>query len=180
VSFFTFMIVAFFIYGIFARKNQPPVRRPRDAEDQLPRQAPAAAPRRPAGPSRQVRPTRGNVLTNLERQLREAAKPAAFPADQDRNDSGEPVPAAPTSPMAGYVQTEGVGDAEGTWGTEGREYAPRPDNLSVIEQSGIGVKDYAQGQGAGSLVFASSDIVQGIIWAEVLRTPRGKRPYSRK
>jgi len=188
VDFFTFIIIAAFIYSFFAKKDKPPQRRPRSPEDQ---------PRTPL---------RGNIFENLERQIRESAE--RF--DQERHAGrGEksisaPVEPAPHPTFRGKTESspgadtsdadirktlarqnsagiEGAGDEEGTWGTEGREYAQRQEKAVMFEQTGIQSKpDDFQETTAGSLIFSPSEIMQGMIWAEVLKEPRGKRALSRR
>jgi len=71
-----------------------------------------------------------------------------------------------------YVSTEGIQGTEGQWGTEGREYAERKRADAVATRPQSGIKPV--------IAFSSSDIIQGVMWAEILKKPRARGPYSRK
>ncbi len=219
MDFFTFIIIAVFIYNIFSKKDKPPRRGQRSAED--PRRTPQPDAEREREIAREVRPQRGGLFENLERQIREASEKLEKELQGERSQPQPQKPAPvktyrrtteqPRSKVSppqelSYRETEGVwghegrsdydkyvskqgtagvegtGGVEGTWGTEGREYADRYwEKTSEIEQSEIGAgPSYAQERYAGALGFSSSEIVQGIIWAEVLKEPKGRRAMSRR
>lgn len=82
----------------------------------------------------------------------------------------------------GTVGVEGVKGKEGTWGVEGREYARRQqERTGALEQSEIGAgSDYGREGYGGDLNFSPTGVMQGIIWAEVLKAPKGKRMMVRR
>jgi hypothetical protein len=216
VDFFTFIIIAVFLYNIFSKKDKPPRRGQRSAED--PQRTPPPGAEREREIAREVRPQRGGLFENLERQIREASEKLEKELQGERSQPQKPAPVKtyrrtteqPRSKVSppqepSYQETEGVwgdegrsnydkyvskqgtagvegtGGVEGTWGTEGRDYADRWERTSEIEQSEIGVgPGYSQERYAGALGFSSSEIVQGIIWAEVLKEPKGRRAMSRR
>lgn len=211
MDFFTFIIIAVFIYNIFAKRNKPPQRRQRSAEEaRLPQNQ---AEREPVRPERRKKES---IFENLERQIRESAerlekelqgqpqKPAPVKTykkqAQSRPSTVQPPRQEPYTETEGVwgeegrsdydkyvsqqgtVGVEGIGGQEGAWGAEGSEYAQRQRNKTgAIEQSEIGAgPDYGREGYAGVLGFSSAEIVQGIIWAEVLKEPKGKRMMARR
>jgi len=213
VDFFTFIIIAVFIYNIFAKKDKPPQRRQRSPEEaRLPQ---TEAEREPVRPERRKKES---IFENLERQIRESAerlekelqgqpqpqKPAPVKTYKRQTES-RPSTVQPSRQEAyadtegvwgeegrsdydkyvskqGTVGVEGVRGQEGAWGSEGSEYARRQqERAGAIEQAEIGAgPDYGQERYAEALGFSSAEIVQGIIWAEVLKEPKGKRMMARR
>lgn len=226
MDFFSFFLIAAFIYGIFAKKDKPPQRRPGSPEDN----------RTPTRPQTEAQGRKGNIFENLERQLRETAekfeqelqgektvpprpatvktlrprqvnRPAAggqktrgtrgtegYPgaegmwgtegrSEYDRYVSSQGSQGAEgMAGQEGTIGSEGAWGTEGTWGSEGQAYRNRPSQaVSAIEKSAIGVSPiYAQEIGLSHLGFSPKEVVQGIIWAEVLKEPKGKRALSRR
>ncbi len=211
MDFFTFIIIAVFVYNIFARKDKPPQRRQRSAEEaRLPQNQAEGEPVRPE------RRKKESIFETLERQIRESAeqlekelqgqpqKPAPVKTYKKQTQS-RPSTAQPSRPEAyaetegvwgtegrsdydkyvsqqGTVGVEGVRGQEGAWGAEGSEYGRRRrEKADAIEQSEIGAgPGYGQERYVGALGFSSDEIVQGIIWAEVLKAPKGKRMLARR
>lgn len=223
MDFFTFIIIAVFVYNIFSKKDKRPQRSQRSAEDnQIP---PKPVTQMQGGKKKE------SIFENLERQIRESAESLERELQGGKAAPRKPMPAE-TSPRRkeyrtstktqkakGYQETEGVwgnegrsdydkyvstqgtqgseglrgkegirgqegmGGQEGTWGTEGSHYASRQQRkASAIEQSEIGSGSFVPQRelATGTLGFSSSNIVQGIIWSEVLKEPRGKRGISRR
>lgn len=237
MDFFTFIIIASFIYSIFAKRDKAPQRRPRGTEDNpIPPITQSPKPVTTAAKPAEMQ-GRKNIFENLERQIRETAE-----RFEQELQGGKTVP-TPTKPRTvktvrprpertnentrgagGYQETEGswgtegrsdydryvsnqgtqgsegaegqegrlgqegtLGNegawgTEGAWGAEGGYYAQRQKAAgSAIEQGAIGVNTtYEPKKRIASIGFSGSEIMQGIIWAEVLKEPRGKRGLSRR
>jgi hypothetical protein len=226
VDFFTFIVIAAFIYSFFSKKDKPPQRGQRSAPDTRPQ------PRTPA-PQKKTE----SIFESLERQLRESAekfeqelqggktvprKPAPVETYRRRKDYRSPSTARSarsqgpegawgqegrsrydqytstqgtqglegTQGREGLRGQEGIGGheglrgTEGTWGTEGSYYAQKEASMaSSIEQSEIGSASpisSSQERRIGTLAFSPSQVVQGIIWSEILKEPRGKKAFSRR
>lgn len=204
MDFVTFIIIGILIYSFLGRKNKPPQRTARSAEEAKKQARP-----RPQQPSKPERKREG-FFESLERQIRESAEEL----ERELKTGGDEKTVRPTrqasrklepkrapAPEAAY---EGV---EGAWGVEGRsDYGrhqskqgrlkkdktakPEKDTgireeLSLIEQTAIQSSDkvFADSERKNletALGFSSSEIVQGVVWAEILKEPRGRRPFSRK
>ncbi len=215
MDFFTFIIIAVFLYNIFTKKDKPPQRTQRRAEDSRIPSQPLTQTRNGMDRevSRQGRKRKESIFENLERQIRESAERFEQELQGGRAESQKPTKAEAsqrrtipqkslsTQGTMDYQETEGVwGDegrsdydkylstqgtqgAEGMAGQEGAPYALRQiERTSAIEQSEIGASPiYSQtGSLAGTLGFSSSEVVQGIIWAEILKEPKGRRGFSRR
>jgi len=218
VDFFTFIVIAVFVYNLFAKKDKRPVRRQRSAEDtERPLQPQARTEMQPAR-TKQPEPTRGGFFGNLEKQIRDAAEmieqELQGQSDQSQKTSHPKTYRRVTDSRSisgnkntkideqnesvwgqegssnydRYVSTqgtqgvEGIAGQEGTWGTEGSFYASRQNKQkTAIVQEEIGSSPiYSEEIYEGTLAVSSSAIVQGIIWAEVLKEPKGKRGISRR
>ncbi|HHV63912.1 MAG TPA: hypothetical protein GXX46_02365 [Peptococcaceae bacterium] len=219
MDFFTFIIIAAFIYSIFSKKDKPPQRGQRGSQGPRP-QTGTPAPRK----------KRESIFESLERQLRESAeqlerelqsgraappKPTTVetyrrkkeyrPSSTPRS-ARSPIPEGAwgqegrsrydkypstqgTQGLEGTPGREGLGGQEGTWGTEGiwgtegAYYAQKEaGRASAIEQSEIGLASPIYGsqkRRTGTFVFSPSQVVQGIIWSEILKEPRAKKTFAR-
>lgn len=184
------------------RKDKPPQRTVRPAEE-----AKKQARTRPQQASKPERKREG-FFESLERQIRESAEALERELKAGRDEKAEsapgqvgrkPEPKKAPAPQAAY---EGV---EGAWGTEGRSDYGRHQSkqgkiikddaverekvsaireASFIEQAAIQSKKVLEDSRPKNLEtalgFSSSEIVQGVVWAEILQEPRGRRPFSRK
>lgn len=227
MDFFTFIVIAAFIYSVFSKKDKPPQRGQRGPQDTRPQ---------PKTPAPQKK--RESIFESLERQLRESAekferelqggktvqhKPAPVETYRRKKEYRSPSTArsakgsqgtegawgqegrsrydqytstqgtqglegAPgregLSGLEGIAGQEGLRGTEGTWGTEGSYYAQKEaGRTSAIEQSEIGSASpiySSQERRTGTLAFSPSQVVQGIIWSEILKEPRGKKAFSRR
>jgi len=178
VDFLTFIIIAIFIYGIFAKKNKPPQRRQRSAED-------------PGGTVAPQQKKKEGIFQNLERQMRESAEKferelqsgegKSIPIEEGESAFDKYVSTQGTQGVEGVGGDEGKADEEGTWGIEGREYAKRQRTKAPAQQPEIGAGTIITTQETmPALGFSSSDLIRGVIWAEVLNEPRGRRGLSRR
>ena len=201
MDFFTFIIIGVAIYSFFSKKNKAPQRTRRPAEQTF-RQPEVQQPSRP------IRKKEG-FFESIERQIRESAEALEKELDPGKGEktaakrTSEKIPekarrGSIPRPALNQESYEGV---EGAWGTEGRsgvegrsDYSKyqstqgkgRQDKRAdtVIEQTSVESGAYAIGTESEGLQkavgFSSSEIVQGVIWAEILKQPRGMRSYSRK
>ncbi len=95
MDFFTFIIIAVFIYNIFAKKDKPPQRRQRSPEEaRLPQ---TEAEREPVRPERRKKES---IFENLERQIRESAERL------EKELQGQPQPQKPAPVKTYKRQTE--------------------------------------------------------------------------
>ncbi len=194
MDFFTFIIIGVFIYSFFSKKNKAPQRSRRPAEQ-------SSGQPQPQESSRPVRKKEG-FFESIERQIKESAEalekemnPEKGAKTAKRTFDKVPQNAKRGSITKPALDKESYVGVEGAWGVEGRSnygrYQSKQGNVikekkeeSVIEQSSIETGAYAIGNDYQSLKkavgFSSSEIVQGVIWAEVLKQPRGMRTYSRK
>lgn len=210
MDFFTFIIIAVFVYNIFAKKDKPPQRRPqRPGEKQIPTQPQTTT---------QGRKKKESIFESLERQIRESAerldqelqggktvqkratstgtspqrmKPQTSAKTKKQlgtegagggegySEYGKYASTQGTQGIEGTQGQEGLYGGEGTWGNEGGYYAQKQKAGRAVSGE-IGASPiYAQPDRlAGTLGFSSSEVVQGIIWAEVLKEPKGKRALS--
>lgn len=204
MDFFTFIIIGVVIYSFFSKKGNAPQRR-RPGGQTPPRQAPDQAPRQ-AEPQQSSRPTnkKEGFFERVERQMREAAE--AMEKELETGRSGKTTKTTKTPPgnipdksrrvpsHKPALEPQAYEGVEGAWGHEGRSDYHRSQSKqgnviqhgpkSVIEQTSVETGAYAIGSQDESLQkavgFSSSEIVQGVIWAEILKQPRGMRPYSRR
>lgn len=85
-----------------------------------------------------------------------------------------------TTGMEGTVGTEGSPGQEGTWGTEGIDYATKETaEKTAIELSEIGKRAVylPKEKMEGVSGFSSKEIVQGVIWSEILKEPKGRKLF---
>ena len=95
--------------------------------------------------------------------------------------------------VEGRSGSEGRAGDEGRAGVEGRSDYSRYQSTqgkvlkatgSVIEQTSVETGAQAIGTRRGGLEkavgFSSTAIVQGVIWSEILKEPRGRRPFDRR
>ncbi len=205
----TFIIIAVVIYSFFANKDKPPQRRPVRPEDNKPLFEPLTA-EMDRDISRMERKKKGNFFEDLERQLRESVekaerelqagpygstvkKKAAAPPtsassvprkaetvqktenkwrEEGRSDYDRYISNEGTQGIEGLGGDEGTADQEGTWGAEGSDYANR--------QITQGTDQIPQKKPALAFVLSSSEVMRGVIWAEVLKEPRARRPFPRR
>jgi hypothetical protein len=208
VDFFTFIIIAVFLYNIFSKKDKPPQRTQRRAEIPSKTLTP-----KPSGMDRKIsgqdRKRKESIFESLERQLRESAERFEQELQGGRAESQKPAKTETSqrrtippktlntqgsmdyqetegawgdegrSDYDEYISTQGTQGTEGVAGQEGAPYALKPKRKEHTE---IGVSPiYPQTERlARNLGFSSSEIVQGIIWAEVLKEPKGRRGFSRR
>lgn len=204
----TFIIIAVVIYSFFANKDKPPQRRPVRPEDNMPPPEPLIVDM-DRDISRMERKKKGNFFEDLERQLRESVEKAErelqvgpYGSTVKKKAAAPPTSASSVSRKAETVQktenkwreegrsdydryisnegtqgTEGLGgdegaaDQEGTWGAEGSDYT----NRQIIPRDQISQKRQAFGLG-----LSSSEVMRGVIWAEVLKEPRARRAFPRR
>ena len=213
MDFFTFIIIGIVIYSFFSKKDKPPQRARRPA-DQTPTQS------APQEPTRPVKKKEG-FFESLERQIRESAEAFEKELETGRKTkqpgkTTEPVVRTKERTMERtmdrsrrsapktVLEQESYG-VEGAWGVEGRaglegrpgveghsdysKYQSKQGKVlqadrSVIEKTSIEAGTQAIGSRTDGLQkavgFNSSAIVQGIIWSEILKEPRGKRPFNRR
>lgn len=217
MDFFTFIVIAVFIYGIFSKKDKPPQRRQSTSEDRIPPMPMTQTPK----PIMQTGKKKESIFETLERQIRESAekleqelqggktlppKPVAAEAgprkykpntplntskpkstegtwgDEGRSDYDKYSSNQGTQGNEGLQGQEGGLGNEGAWGTEGGYYAQKQnERAGGIGHSEIGAGSGHPGQRAAvALAFSQSDVVNGIIWAEVLKEPKGRRGFSRR
>ncbi|AHF10516.1 MULTISPECIES: hypothetical protein [Dehalobacter] len=204
----TFIIIAVVIYSFFANKDKPPQRRPVRPEDNRPLSEPLTT-EMDRDISRMERKKKGNFFEDLERQLRESVekaerelqagpygstvkKKAAAPPtsassvprkaetvqktenkwrEEGRSDYDRYISNEGTQGIEGLGGDEGTADQEGTWGAEGSDYT----NRQIIPRDQISQKRQAFGFG-----LSSSEVMRGVIWAEVLKEPRARRAFPRR
>lgn len=207
MDFFTFVIIALFVYRLFSKKDQPPQRRPKGTVEAPPApQMQQAQPKMEPARQSQPKPAKGGFFENLEKQIREAAEKIEQELQDKTQEPQRPTPVKTyrrvsesrsvdtnKSAKTAYQQTEGVWGQEGrsdydqyvseqgTWGTEGSYYATKQkEKKSSIEKAEIGASPiYTEERYEGALALSSSAIIQGVIWAEVLKEPKGKKWISR-
>jgi hypothetical protein len=208
VDIITFIIIAVVIYSFFANKDKPPQRRPVRPEDNRPLSEPLTT-EMDRDISRMERKKKGNFFEDLERQLRESVekaerelqagpygstvkKKAAAPPtsassvprkaetvqktenkwrEEGRSDYDRYISNEGTQGIEGLGGDEGTADQEGTWGAEGSDYT----NRQIIPRDQISQKRQAFGFG-----LSSSEVMRGVIWAEVLKEPRARRAFPRR
>lgn len=223
MDFFTFIIIAVFIYNLFAKKDKQPQRRPGRTGDMTPNQ-PHPVTNQPRTQT-QERKKKESLLESLERQIRESAEQLEKELQGGKTVINKPVPVETSSRRREYRMapsnrrernyqgtegswgeegrsdydryvstqgtqgTEGTQAHEGTWGAEGSYYAQRRNtNTDTIEKSTIekgeigakGARLITNKERLAALGFSPSQAVQGIIWAEILKEPRGRRALSRR
>jgi hypothetical protein len=198
VDFFTFVIIGIVIYSFFSKKGKAP-QRTRRPQEQTSRQP------EPQQASRTTGKKKEGFFESIERQIRESAEALEKELQTGRSENPakrtEKIPEkirrdTPPKPAVDRRSYEGV---EGAWGTEGRSDYHRsqskqgrsvPDSTSNKklgwreEESAI-AQDAIEKAGAyqpksleRALGFSSSEVVQGVIWAEILQEPRAKRPFA--
>lgn len=130
-----------------------------------------------AGSSKRIKQYRNSSGTRTARGYQETE---GVWGEEGRSDYDQYVSSQGTQGSEGTSGREGTPGREGSYGSEG--IAPQKGKMSAIELAQIGGSPiYSRKEpSAGSLVFSPSEIVQGIIWAEVLKEPRGKRALSRR
>jgi len=208
VDIITFIIIAVVIYSFFANKDKPPQRRPVRPEDNRPLSEPLTA-EMDRETFRTERKKKRNLFEDLERQLRESVekaekelqvgpygstvkkKAAASPAsassvprkaktvqktgnkwgEEGRSDYDRYVSNEGTQGTEGIGGVEGAADQEGTWGSEGSDYTNR--KITPGDQ-------ISQKRAAFGLNLSSSEVMRGVIWAEVLKEPRARRAFPRR
>jgi hypothetical protein len=208
VDIITFIIIAIVIYSFFAKKDEPPQRRPVRPADNRPLSEPLTA-EMDRETFRTERKKKRNLFEDLERQLRESVekaekelqygpygstvkkKAAAPPAsassvprkaktvqgtgnkwrEEGRSDYDRYVSNEGTQGTEGIGGVEGAADQEGTWGSEGSDYTNR--KITPGDQ-------ISQKRAAFGLSLSSSEVMRGVIWAEVLKEPKARRAFPRR
>ena len=223
MDFFIFVVIAFFLYGLFTKKDKPPQRRQQSPSDR----------RTPPTRSAQSRPAKKEtIFESLEKQIRESAekfeqelkgdqqRPKRVPLDTPprRYKPQSPVRTSKAQRPEGtwasadqstYGRTfnsegmqgvegvqgqeglpgyeglpghEGLPGIEGSFGTEGRPYSELVVERVSIQQGEIGASPIYSSENklAKNLGFSSSAVVQGVIWAEILKEPKGKKWFARR
>lgn len=174
----TFIIIAIIVYGIFARKDKPPQRRPGNRDLNYPEGWPA--PKQTGGKRPFSKYDKGTGGA-------ETAGAGGTSWAEGASGWGGTVSLEGTAGTEGSSGIEGTSGSEGTPGYEGtfgsegtRKIRTKgPEGPKGPEQtSGFG--GIAQQQATAGLIFSSSDIVQGVIWAEILRQPKGKTLFRAK
>lgn len=169
---FTFIVIGLIIYSIFSKKDNRPKRYPtRPERDES---STARKPDFQAGTGqigRESSPWRTNS------QKEEKGTPVKPQRTYKKGTSTEY-----RSPE-GTVGVEGTAGTEGTWGAEGayyrKEAAQKKEAVqnSQIKQEEISdvIKETAYTD--EEFYISQNEIVQGVIWAEILGKPRSKKPY---
>jgi len=207
-DFFAFLVIAFIIYGFFSRKNKAPERRQRSAErPQAPKmtkpEAPKPVQKKKEGffesLEKQVREAAERFEKELQGQKAQEApkevqrRPAAGPnrpvqrkpqskevyKGEGYSDYGRYPSTQGTQNTEGSAGVEGRADREGTWGSEGRGYAQ--EKGAAFEKTAPPAKPPLTKQEIKPILrISSSELVQAVIWAEVLKEPKSKRILRRR
>jgi len=121
---------------------------------------------------------------------REQLKQAMENASNQAGTFKSPKPMELEEPEAYYVETEGTQGIEGTQGTEGTQGnegtsdyvgilgADAYKSIDVVPSEEMSRNRSEQGiMGSFRLPVAERDLVQGVMWAEILGKPRAMHPY---
>jgi len=204
VDFFTFIVIGIFIYSFFSKKDKAPQRTRRPAENTSRQPVPqeSARPMRKKegffeSIERQIRESAESLEKELQTGRNEKAgkrTPEKIPEKAKGGHAPKPV-------RESYEGIEGAWGTEGRMGTEGRpgvegssdygKYQSKQGKViqekttdNIIEQTSIERGAYVIGSRSEGLKeavgFSSAEIVQGTIWSEILKEPRGKRPFFRR
>ena len=192
MDFFTFVIIGIIIYSFFSKKGKAPQRTGRPQEQTSRQPEPQQA-------SRTTGKKKEGFFESIERQIRESAEAL----EKELQTGGSENPAKRTekipekirrdTPPKPAVERRSYEGVEGAWGTEGRSDYSRDQSIqgkalqnkrayNVIEQNAIVPGTHTgddQPRSLGRAVgFSSSDIIEGMIWSEILKEPRAKRPFA--
>ncbi|MGI5901281.1 MAG: hypothetical protein ACOX7U_02245 [Desulfitobacteriia bacterium] len=180
MDFLTFIVIALFVYGIMSRKDKAPKRHQSPPPGKKPRPTASVPRSRPSGQTSKTTPQRkkGSVFQSIDRQLREAAEKFERELQGGR-------PKQPTARMS--PKREEVPPVKSPKRKPEREQKREVYQAGVEESIKPGLKTAEPSPESPPapkiskpiLQLTPTGIRQGIIWAEVLKEPRGrKRFYS--
>jgi hypothetical protein len=169
---FTYVIIIWAIYKLITSlvTKKGTMKTPRNLADSL---------KLPEGSSiREV--IQGISRGTWREQLKQAMENGSYQAGSLKS----PKPMALELPEAYYVETEGTQGIEGTQGTEGTsEYvgilgAEAYKSIDLVPSEEMSRNRTEQGiMGGFRLPVTEKDLVQGVMWAEILGKPRAMHPY---